>query len=430
MVGLSAKKVGALEELRASPTARQRRWSGVLAQAVFVLLEQGGQYLGMWQRGVRGCIDKCEVANVWGLSSVGSDGSELEVEGLQAAIIALDREVHAAPMTAGILALSNTLLLVAMRAAHGVQGATGTRAANLELHAAGAALCGLRARGPARRAQDAQSLLGCKECLPSLSHSGTSTPPRYTPRGPHRGFVRNPHRLERTQPRRRPGNIALFTNYFTRHCARRPIYRAQALLLSAPVDAWLPALQRPAMFAQLAMHCVSLPAYPFAVTKFWVPFVANAPASEWIFVEDQTGALPFVKGDVHRQLGRARDEAMHVGELKYLPTWGSSSMNALRALTIPPDRAESSHSVRPHPGGPSKLAHPPAAFSHQTQDLIMKFMEGGPSKRFGNMWYSAADVFEYPWSARRRRFVYASISAQLAVDIARSGGWVDMVKNA
>ncbi|KAJ7465641.1 hypothetical protein FB451DRAFT_1041363 [Mycena latifolia] len=77
--------------------------------------------------------------------------------------------------------------------------------------------------------------------------------------------------------------------------------------------------------------------------------------------------------------------------------WGYSSTNALRALTILPDRAESSHSVRPHPGGPSKLAFPPAAFSHQTQDLIMKLMEGGPSKRFGNMWCGAADVFEHSW---------------------------------
>ncbi|KAJ7465642.1 hypothetical protein FB451DRAFT_422353 [Mycena latifolia] len=125
-------------------------------------------------------------------------------------------------MTAGILAFSNMLLLVAMRAAHGVKHGTGTRAGNLEPNAAEAGLCavrnvldvmidrvqqhicGLHAGGPARRAQDAQSLLGCKECPPSLYRSGTSTPPRYTPRGPHRDFVRHPYRIERTQPRRHP----------------------------------------------------------------------------------------------------------------------------------------------------------------------------------------------------------------------------------
>ncbi|KAJ7465701.1 hypothetical protein FB451DRAFT_1369934, partial [Mycena latifolia] len=325
VVELSAKKGGALEELRASPTTRQRvsrrssrALSGVLAQAVFVLLEQGGQYLGMWQRGVRGCIDKYEVANVWGLS-----GSELEVEGLQrrssrSSTRSRGCGVHAAPMTAGILAFSNMLLLVAMRAAHGVKHATGTRAGNLEPNAAEAGLCavrnvldvmidrvqqhicGLHAGGPARRAQDAQSLLGCKECPPSLYRSGTSTPPRTYSASSS------------------PGNTTIFASYFTRHCARHRVCHSQALLFSVPVAAWLLVLQRPAMFAQMAIRCVSLPAYPFAGTKFWVPFVTNAPAS--ILVEDETGVLPFVKRDVRRQLGGARDEAMPVGELKYLPT--------------------------------------------------------------------------------------------------------------
>ncbi|KAJ7496687.1 kinase-like domain-containing protein [Mycena latifolia] len=47
--------------------------------------------------------------------------------------------------------------------------------------------------------------------------------------------------------------------------------------------------------------------------------------------------------------------------------------------------------------GPSKVAFPPAAFSDQAKDLIMKLMEGDSSKRFGNMRHGAADVFAHPW---------------------------------
>ncbi|KAJ7108428.1 AGC/PKA protein kinase [Mycena crocata] len=47
--------------------------------------------------------------------------------------------------------------------------------------------------------------------------------------------------------------------------------------------------------------------------------------------------------------------------------------------------------------GPSKAAFPPAAFSDQAKDLIMRLMEGDPSKRFGNMRHGAADVFAHPW---------------------------------
>ncbi|KAJ7935320.1 kinase-like domain-containing protein [Mycena leptocephala] len=47
--------------------------------------------------------------------------------------------------------------------------------------------------------------------------------------------------------------------------------------------------------------------------------------------------------------------------------------------------------------GPSKVTFPPAAFSDQAKDLIMKLMEGDPSKRFGNMRHGAADVFTHPW---------------------------------
>ncbi|KAJ7125300.1 kinase-like protein [Mycena epipterygia] len=47
--------------------------------------------------------------------------------------------------------------------------------------------------------------------------------------------------------------------------------------------------------------------------------------------------------------------------------------------------------------GPSKVAFPPAAFSDHAKDLIMKLMEGDPSKRFGNMRHGAADVFAHPW---------------------------------
>ncbi|KAJ7658537.1 kinase-like domain-containing protein [Mycena rosella] len=47
--------------------------------------------------------------------------------------------------------------------------------------------------------------------------------------------------------------------------------------------------------------------------------------------------------------------------------------------------------------GPAKVAFPPAAFSDQAKDLIMKLMEGDPSKRFGNMRHGAADVFAHGW---------------------------------
>ncbi|KAJ7286987.1 kinase-like domain-containing protein [Mycena rebaudengoi] len=47
--------------------------------------------------------------------------------------------------------------------------------------------------------------------------------------------------------------------------------------------------------------------------------------------------------------------------------------------------------------GPSKVAFPPAAFSDQAKDLIMKLMEGDPSKRYGNMRHGAGDVFAHPW---------------------------------
>ncbi|KAJ7647818.1 kinase-like domain-containing protein [Roridomyces roridus] len=47
--------------------------------------------------------------------------------------------------------------------------------------------------------------------------------------------------------------------------------------------------------------------------------------------------------------------------------------------------------------GPSKVSFPVAAFSDHAKDLIMKLMEGDPSKRYGNMQHGAADVFAHAW---------------------------------
>lgn len=39
----------------------------------------------------------------------------------------------------------------------------------------------------------------------------------------------------------------------------------------------------------------------------------------------------------------------------------------------------------------------PAAFQHNATDLILKFMERDPSKRYGNLRHGAGDVFAHPW---------------------------------
>ena len=47
--------------------------------------------------------------------------------------------------------------------------------------------------------------------------------------------------------------------------------------------------------------------------------------------------------------------------------------------------------------GPSCIKWP--AFHPNATDLILKFMERDPSKRFGNMQHGAGDVFAHPWFA-------------------------------
>jgi serine/threonine protein kinase len=72
--------------------------------------------------------------------------------------------------------------------------------------------------------------------------------------------------------------------------------------------------------------------------------------------------------------------------------------------------------------GPSKVTFPPAAFSDQAKDLIMKLMVGDPSKRFGNMRNGAADVFahqwfrEVPWTRLEAREIAAPYLPRIAGD--------------
>ena len=47
--------------------------------------------------------------------------------------------------------------------------------------------------------------------------------------------------------------------------------------------------------------------------------------------------------------------------------------------------------------GPACIKWP--AFHPNATDLILKFMERDPSKRFGNMLHGAGDVFAHPWFA-------------------------------
>ena len=38
-----------------------------------------------------------------------------------------------------------------------------------------------------------------------------------------------------------------------------------------------------------------------------------------------------------------------------------------------------------------------AAFNENATDIIMKLMEGDPSRRYGNLRHGAGDVFAHPW---------------------------------
>lgn len=45
--------------------------------------------------------------------------------------------------------------------------------------------------------------------------------------------------------------------------------------------------------------------------------------------------------------------------------------------------------------GPSHIRWP--VFNPDATDLILKLMDGDPSKRFGNMRHGAGDVYAHPW---------------------------------
>ena len=46
--------------------------------------------------------------------------------------------------------------------------------------------------------------------------------------------------------------------------------------------------------------------------------------------------------------------------------------------------------------GPSFIRFP-VAFNENATDIIMKLMEGDPSRRYGNLRHGAGDVFAHPW---------------------------------
>jgi protein kinase A len=46
--------------------------------------------------------------------------------------------------------------------------------------------------------------------------------------------------------------------------------------------------------------------------------------------------------------------------------------------------------------GPAHIRWP-GQFNDNARDLIMRLMEGDPSKRYGNMQHGAKDVFAHPW---------------------------------
>ncbi|TFY82996.1 hypothetical protein EWM64_g1018 [Hericium alpestre] len=48
--------------------------------------------------------------------------------------------------------------------------------------------------------------------------------------------------------------------------------------------------------------------------------------------------------------------------------------------------------------GPAFLRFPPA-LNPNARDLVLKFLEGDPSKRYGNLHHGAGDVFAHPWFA-------------------------------
>lgn len=45
--------------------------------------------------------------------------------------------------------------------------------------------------------------------------------------------------------------------------------------------------------------------------------------------------------------------------------------------------------------GPAAIRWPP--FNAHAQDLILKFLENDPTKRYGNLKHGAGDVFAHPW---------------------------------
>lgn len=47
--------------------------------------------------------------------------------------------------------------------------------------------------------------------------------------------------------------------------------------------------------------------------------------------------------------------------------------------------------------GPKAITRWPTFFNVNATDLILKLMEGDPSKRYGNLKHGAGDVFAHPW---------------------------------
>ena len=71
--------------------------------------------------------------------------------------------------------------------------------------------------------------------------------------------------------------------------------------------------------------------------------------------------------------------------------------------------------------GPACIKWP--AFNAHATDLILKFMERDPSKRFGNLAHGAGDVFAHPWFAEVdwKKLLNREITAPYLPKIANDG---------
>ncbi|KAJ7439083.1 putative polyketide synthase [Mycena latifolia] len=73
-----------------------------------------------------------------------------------------------------------------------------------------------------------------------------------------------------------PKNLLLLPSLRRQHA---PATSLACSLAALYISSLAPALRWRAAFAHLPVRCVSLPAYPLAQTKFWVPFVESTPTS-------------------------------------------------------------------------------------------------------------------------------------------------------